>query len=42
MTFGQGPLLLQKCIILSKRRAKTNIVTMKVHDMNREGLNMSR
>ena len=43
MTFGRGPLLLQKYKILPKRREKTpNMVTLKVHDRNGEGLNMSR
>ena len=37
MTFGQGPLLVQKYKILPKRREKTNIVTWKLHDRNREG-----
>ena len=32
MTFGRGPLLLQKYKILPKRRKKTNIVTLKVHN----------
>ena len=39
-TFGrQAPLLLQKYKILPKRRKKTNIVTLKVHKRNREGIN---
>ena len=43
MTFGQGILLhvLQKYKILPKRRGKNpqKIVTLKVNDRNREGLN---
>ena len=39
MTFEQGPLLLQKYRILPERRKKNHIVTLKVHDRNREGLN---
>ena len=42
MTFGHGILLhvLQKYKILPKRRGKTQkIVTLKVNDRNREGLN---
>ena len=42
MTFGRGPLLPQKYKILQKRREKTTKVTLKVHDKNRERLNMSR
>ena len=42
MTFGRGPLSLQKYKILPKRREKTNIETLKVHDRNKEGLNISR
>ena len=42
MTFGRRPLLLQKYNILPKRRKKTNIVTLKVYERNRERLNMSR
>ena len=44
MMFGRGPLLLQKYKILPKRRKKTQtyIVTLKVHNRNTEGLNMSR
>ena len=42
MTLRKGPLLLQKYEILPKDRKKTNIVTLKVHDRNRKGLNMSR
>ena len=42
MTFGRRPLLLQKYKIPPKRRKETNIVTLKVQDRNREGLNMSR
>ena len=44
MTFGRGPLSLQKYKILPKTSEKkqTYIVTLKVHDRNREGLNMSR
>ena len=42
MTFGRGPLLLQKYKILPKRRKKKPIVTLKVHGRNREELNKSR
>ena len=42
MTFGRGPLLLQKYKILPNRRKKPNIVTMKVDDRTREELNMSK
>ena len=43
MTFGKDLqcILLQKYKILPKRRKKTR-VTLKVHDRNREGLNMFR
>ena len=40
MTLGRGPLLLHKYKILQRRRKKTNKVTLKVHDRNREGLKM--
>ena len=36
MTFGRGPLLLQKYKLRQKKSVKTTIVTLKVHDMNRE------
>ena len=37
MTFGRGPLLLQKHKILLERKKKPHhIVTLKVHDRNRE------
>ena len=38
MTFGQGPYITAK-IKNSSKTSKKNIVTFKVHDMNREGLN---
>ena len=42
MTFGQGPLLLQKYKILPKRRKKNHAkkVSLKVDDRNTEGLNI--
>ena len=42
MTFGRGQLLPQKYKIPRKRRQKTTKVTLKVHERNRERLNMSR
>ena len=42
MTFGRGPLLPQKIKNSLKTMDKTTIVTLKVHDRNRERLNMSR
>ena len=42
MTFGRGPILLQKYLILQKVGKNYTIVTLKVYDMNRERFNMSR
>ena len=41
MTFGRGPLLLQKYIIFSKKAVKTTMLTLKVNDMNRERFNFT-
>ena len=40
MTFGKGPLLLPFIKFLLKRREKTTMVTLKIHDRKRERLNM--
>ena len=41
MTFERGPLSLQKYTILNENSVKTTLLTLKVHDMNRERFNMT-
>ena len=42
MTFGSGPLVPQKFKGLQKGRQKLSLLTLRVHNRNRESLNMSR